>query len=627
MTRSPRDPSAAELATRLSWRFAKDGRSVVCTVVPRSGAPVLEVSNLSPVGSIKRTAVTVASMGPHSQLLPIANGRVLICHHRDGGQQVDLVTQGPGPSSVRRLLSAVQPGLRLIAARWWENGGARGAVRPTSGPDRALALAVSLGQDARSRIWELGEEGVLRLLAVTPGIFTGGIWLDGQGQRLGGEVTVEGRPCKGVAVDLPSGSCETVFSLSEKSNDRLLAYSPEGGVLVVSTDLTGEVRLGIGQPDEGPVRFPPGLHRGGHEVRLIALDREGRMLLVAHEVGATSLLSVYDWGSRLSRAVQAEPGIVIGPGVLRRSSAHVIYSTPSTPAAIATLRRGEAGWSLTEETGVGPERPRPVSARPVVLRGASRPVEGVSYGQPSQSDLVVIALHGGPLDAWRMSFDPLLHTLAANGLAVVAPNQRGSTHYGVAHALAIRECWGGPDVDDVLAIARAVLSDRPASAPRPIVIGTSYGAFLALLAAAVDPTLWGGCIAIGPFLSGPRLYPEAGETIRTLIERMRGLTVPIVDGKARDVLERCGEITAPVLLIHGTKDDVIPVGQSRLLYERLSALGHQSVELLEIPGAGHDPAVGSHQALVFDRVLRFCRQAQPTTLPGPHPPYEFAERR
>ena len=174
MTRSPRDPSAAELATRLSWRFAKDGRSVVCTVVPRSGAPVLEVSNLSPVGSIKRTAVTVASMGPHSQLLPIANGRVLICHHRDGGQQVDLVTQGPGPSSVRRLLSAVQPGLRLIAARWWENGGARGAVRPTSGPDRALALAVSLGQDARSRIWELGEEGVLRLLAVTPGIFTGG---------------------------------------------------------------------------------------------------------------------------------------------------------------------------------------------------------------------------------------------------------------------------------------------------------------------------------------------------------------------------------------------------------------------------------------------------------------------
>ena len=174
----------------------------------------------------------------------------------------------------------------------------------------------------------------------------------------------------------------------------------------------------------------------------------------------------------------------------------------------------------------------------------------------------------------------------------MAPNQRGSTHYGVAHALAIRECWGGPDLDDVLAIARAVLSDRPASAPRPIVIGTSYGAFLALLAAAVDPTLWGGCIAIGPFLSGPRLYPEAGEAIRTLIERMGGLTVPVVDGKARDVLERCGEITAPVLLIHGTEDDVIPVGQSRLLYERLSALGHQTRRIDGDPGGRARPGRG-----------------------------------
>jgi pimeloyl-ACP methyl ester carboxylesterase len=631
VTRFPRDPGAADLASRLSWRFAEDGRSVVCTVVPPRGAPVLEVSHLGPAGPAKRTAVTVSTLGPHSQLLPISGGQVLICHHRDGGQQVDLVTLGHGQPSVRRLLSAAQPGLRLIAPPGRESGGESGATSPSSGPERGLAFAVSHGEDARSMIWELGERGALRPVAVTPGIFTGGIWLDSGGRRLGGEVTLDGRPCNGVAVDLASGSCETVLSLSERSNDRLVAYSAAGGVLVVSTDLTGEVRLGTGRPDDGPIGFPPGLHRGGHEVRLIALDREGRSLLVAHELGATSLLSVYDWRSGRSQAVQADPGIVVGPGVLRRSSAHLIYSTPSTPAAITTLRRGDAGWSLTDEAVALHDRPRPVPARPVVLPGASRPVEAVSYGRHCQSDPVVIALHGGPLDAWRMGFDPLLHTLAANGFAVVAPNQRGSTHYGVAHALAIRDCWGGPDLDDVLAIGREVLSDRPASAPRPIVLGSSYGAFLALLAAAVDPSLWAGCVAISPFLSGPRLYPEAGETIRTLVERMGGLTVPSVDGKARDVFERCGEITAPVLLIHGANDDVIPVGQSRLLYRHLAALGHPSAELLEIPGVGHDPAVGLSRALVFDRVLRFCRGTQPTTgpgtFPGPHPPYELAERR
>ncbi len=54
-----------------------------------------------------------------------------------------------------------------------------------------------------------------------PAFSPGGIWLDGSGKRLGGEVTVDGRPCDGVAVDLTTGLCETVLSLSKTSNDRL----------------------------------------------------------------------------------------------------------------------------------------------------------------------------------------------------------------------------------------------------------------------------------------------------------------------------------------------------------------------------------------------------------------------
>ena len=179
-------------------------------------------------------------------------------------------------------------------------------------------------------------------------------------------------------------------------------------------------------------------------------------------------------------------------------------------------------------------------------------------------------------------------------------------------------CWPSPG---------RLVSDRAATAARPIVLGTSYGAFLAVLAAGADPSLWAGCVALAPFLSGPRLYPEAGDTIRTLIDRLGGLTVPVRDGRPRDGLERSHEITAPVLLIHGSEDDVIPVGQSRLLYQRLVAAGHPSAELLELPGEGHDPMAGRHQELIFDRVLRFCRPGGPCTLPDPHPPYEPLERR
>ncbi len=625
---------SADVDARLSWRFSPDGRSVACTVIRPSGPPLLEISRLAPTGPTSQTQVSVPSLGPHSQLLPISHGRTLVCHHRGGGQQIDLVTVRGGASSVRRIMTAELAGLRLIALPLAGSGGPVNGLRRTVEPGlsswkpvSSLALAVSHADDGRSTIWELSQNGALRPLAVTPGIFTGGIWLDGGGRRLGGEVTEDGRPCDGVAIDMTTGACETVLSLSKSSNDRLVAYSAKRGVLVISTDLTGEARLGVGRPDDGPIGFPAGLHRAGHEVRLIALDRQGRLLLLAHELGVTSRLCVYDWATQRSMPVNAPPGVVAGPGVFDRSCAHLVYSTPSRPPAVATVQRRSPGWSLADGGECGPGQPRPVFARSIVFPGAAGAVEAVSYGQPYHADQVVIALHGGPLNAWRLSFDPLLHALAANGVAVIAPNQRGSTHYGVFHALTIRQRWGGPDLDDVLSIARALRSDRAPSAPRPIVLGTSYGAFLALLAAAADPDLWAGCVAFAPFLSGPRLYPDAGEATRMLIERLGGLTVPVIDGQARDVFERCGEITAPVLIVHGAGDDVVPVGQSRLLFERLVAEGHPTTEFMEIADAGHDVTMGPRRAEVLDRVLQFCQQRRPNALPDPHPHYETLERR
>src|SRR5215472_9502254 len=86
------DRLGAEVAARVSWRFSPDGRSVACTVIGPSGPPILEISRLAPTGPTSHTQVSVPSLGPHSQLLPISSGRTLVCHHRGGGQQIDLVT-------------------------------------------------------------------------------------------------------------------------------------------------------------------------------------------------------------------------------------------------------------------------------------------------------------------------------------------------------------------------------------------------------------------------------------------------------------------------------------------------------------------------------------------------------
>ena len=49
---------------------------------------------------------------------------------------------------------------------------------------------------------------------------------------------------------------------------------------------------------------------------------------------------------------------------------------------------------------------------------------------------------------------------------------------------------------------------------------------------------------------------------------------------------RAGEITCPVVLVHGVDDPVLPLIQSRRMRDALRSAG-KSVELIEVEDAGH----------------------------------------
>ncbi|MGH3926063.1 MAG: alpha/beta hydrolase family protein, partial [Pseudonocardiaceae bacterium] len=197
-------------------------------------------------------------------------------------------------------------------------------------------------------------------------------------------------------------------------------------------------------------------------------------------------------------------------------------------------------------------------------------------------------------------------------------NQRGSSGYGAAHTLAIRGAWGGPDLDDICAVARALAAQRRAlDAPGLMLLGASYGAFLALLAASCQPDLWSRCVVLAPFLSGPRLHQEAPGA-RGLIEQLGGLEALRDPIGPRDVLRLCHALRAKLLIIHGGRDDRIPVTQSRALRQRLLELGRREdvdFEYLEVPGGGHDLAIGAHTQALHERVARFLT----ATSSGPVP--------
>jgi len=90
----------------------------------------------------------------------------------------------------------------------------------------------------------------------------------------------------------------------------------------------------------------------------------------------------------------------------------------------------------------------------------------------------VLLIHGGPHAQYGSGFFHEMHTLAAQGYAVVYPNPRGSKGYGRDFCSAIRGAWGAADWVDVQAVT-AFMRDHPAiDAKRMAVAGGSYGGYM-----------------------------------------------------------------------------------------------------------------------------------------------------
>nr|WP_282961348.1 alpha/beta fold hydrolase [Streptomyces virginiae] len=243
------------------------------------------------------------------------------------------------------------------------------------------------------------------------------------------------------------------------------------------------------------------------------------------------------------------------------------------------------------------------------LEGASGRIEAIVYGgsQWRSAPRLLIALHGGPESAWRFEFDPMFQRLSRSGIAVVAPNQRGSQGYGRAHKDAIRGAWGGPDLDDICHIARTLSAQRRSRRLPPLLIyGSSYGGYLALLASARCPEIWSHCAVFSAFTSPQSLHADGSDGVRSFLKRLHALPEPQQPEK-HDAAKLAAHISARILIVHGHHDDVVPVSQARRLRSALRKAGRtegKNFQYAEVK-AGHDPLSDCRDDDLSERLTRF----------------------
>jgi dipeptidyl aminopeptidase/acylaminoacyl peptidase len=205
-------------------------------------------------------------------------------------------------------------------------------------------------------------------------------------------------------------------------------------------------------------------------------------------------------------------------------------------------------------------------------------------GKPAANLPAVVLPHGGPSARDEWGFDWIAQFLAARGYAVLQPNYRGSAGYGDAWLMHNGFKSWRTSIGDITASAKWLASQGIADPNRLAVVGWSYGGYAALQSAVTEPSLFKAVAAVAPVTDLGMLKGEFNNYSNTqIIDRIVGSGAHVDEGSP---LRHAAAIRAPVLLVHGDKDENVGVDQSARMAGALREKG-TPVEFVRFEGLDH----------------------------------------
>ena len=224
---------------------------------------------------------------------------------------------------------------------------------------------------------------------------------------------------------------------------------------------------------------------------------------------------------------------------------------------------------------------------------------------------VIVSVHGGPELQEQPYMTNYYQFLLARGFAVLAPNVRGSTGYGKAYVAADNGPLRWDAMKDVAAAVEWIRRQDRLDGAKVACLGASYGGFITLAMLAHYPDLF----AAGVDFYGP-------SDLRTFLartaEHRRPMRIAEYGDPVRDSTfmaaispaAHAGRIKAPLLVIQGANDPVVPPAESEDIVRLVREAGG-TAEYLLLPDEGHGLTKDENWIKSYDQVLAFLRRHMP----------------
>ena len=317
-------------------------------------------------------------------------------------------------------------------------------------------------------------------------------------------------------------------------------------------------------------------------------------LLVTWSTGAAGSIGVLAMSSGALSPVAPERTSAASVTVASGSAAAVL-STPDGPPWLARLDLSTRQWTNVRRASEAVLEPAYCAlAEAVTWSNPDGPVHGWYY-PPTNGDhaapagalppLITVS-HGGPTAYSGAGFRLAVQYWTSRGIAVLDVNYGGSSGYGRSYRERLKGRWGLVDVADCAAGAVEMGRTGRADPARLAISGGSAGGYTTLRALTSTDVFAAGISRYGV----GDLEGLARDTHKFESRYLDGLVGPYPDAidtyRDRSPLHQVDRLSAPILLLQGADDQVVPLNQAETMAAAARAKG-LPVALVVFPGEGH----------------------------------------
>jgi len=220
---------------------------------------------------------------------------------------------------------------------------------------------------------------------------------------------------------------------------------------------------------------------------------------------------------------------------------------------------------------------------------------------------LIVCVHGGPTSSAKTSLNLKLQYWTNRGFAVIDVNHRGSTGFGRKFRQQLYPNWGLYDLQDIEFAVRHLVNEGLVDPEKVVIRGGSAGGYSVMAALSNSDLFAAGASYYGisdlevltqgthkfesrylDQLIGP--YPEARDTYIS-----------------RSPIYNIDRINAPLLLLQGLEDKVVPPDQAEGIANKLKKKG-VDVRYIAFEGEGHGFRQLQNQVLALETELSFYQE-------------------